>query len=755
MLNSVDHHRKVVLRPSQRTPTVLALRAQQRPKQHFGVSPVALSWWVLSLGLLLWCRNEQAHGFVPSSLLFGGSNSRSSSSHSNVAFLEQIRRPSKSSYLALDTRNDVNDEVEDNPAPIQSTTTSVAPQMFSSGYSTNANLLEALKEAVTMAAQGLAPDPNGRNVDLCLVSVSSLYDGGPILPASATVPAVVAAARANQLEIQHMLGCSVAGVIGSSSSSSSAGTATTTACRPVELEGQPAVAVTLCVLPDCQLYTFQVSEPDLPSGGLGTPAEEWKRAVGLSKVVQDTTANEEDSNKNSPPLFLLIPSPAFSTTLDDLLQGLQNYFPGAQLAGGIASTVSSLSRAKLFCYSKGRGTSSSSDVCFADGCVGVCITGDIAMEGLTAQGAKPVGGIYQILKGRDSTIQIIVLDESATEALASEDETDVEVESEGEGEQQNENATPSDNRAAMAQFYAKAQIPKPVLAEANFLMRTLSDDDQAFMRRQLLVGIEQGGNVGRSASELARLAAGQGHRFTVYAVASAGMKDGSVMLPIGRVNIQPGQRLRFFVREPDFARREVAALWTGYQQRQLDAQFLSSSSNSDDKSRFNPGCCFLIPTLDRGSKFFQGSKSGYESSTAARALPGVPCISGFFSNGVIGNMDSNIKNSEEEGAVSINKDIGVLGSASGYFLLGNRSGRPVYSPAQAAAAQAALQQENQRQADNAQQGVQKLRAVKAAAVNDQRAPRSADGELMLKRREVHSGRSLTVSTVEWCVLDDS
>ena len=119
-------------------------------------------------------------------------------------------------------------------------------------------------------------------------------------------------------------------------------------------------------------------------------------------------------------------------------------------------------------------------------------------------------------------------------------------------------------------------------------------------------------------------------------------------------------------------------------------------------------------------------------------------------------MDSNINNSEEEeGAVSINKNIGVLGSASGYFLLGNRSGRPVYSPAQAAAAQAALQQENQRQADNAQQGVQKLRAVKAAAVNDQRAPRSADGELMLKRREVHSGRSLTVSTVEWCVLDDS
>ena len=68
----------------------------------------------------------------------------------------------------------------------------------------------------------------------------------------------------------------------------------------------------------------------------------------------------------------------------------------------------------------------------------------------------------------------------------------------------------------MAAAYAEARIPKPVLAEANFLMKTLSDDDQAFMRKALLVGLEQGGALGHTPSELARLAEGKGHGFKVH-----------------------------------------------------------------------------------------------------------------------------------------------------------------------------------------------------------------------------------------------
>lgn len=36
---------------------------------------------------------------------------------------------------------------------------------------------------------------------------------------------------------------------------------------------------------------------------------------------------------------------------------------------------------------------------------------------------------------------------------------------------------------------------------------------------------------------------------------------------------------------------------------------------------------------------------------------------------------------------------------------------------------------------------------------EKKAPRSSNGELILRRREIHSGRSLTVSTVEWSVAE--
>lgn len=694
------------------------------------------------------------------------------------------------------------------------TAAAALPQVFSAGYSTKPNFIEALQEAVDVAVAGLprravtdgdttdtTTADNPIVVDLCVVTVSSLYDnngggagagaagtasGGPTMmmlyqqPSVATVPALLAAAQAHGVSIRNVLGCSSAGAVSSrvtaaasassdnSSSSSSTTTTTTAACRPVELEGVFAVSLTLAVLPDTQLKTFHVASADLPEvmedDGRRMSAKEWKRAVGLSGVGVDddcdsdninnidttTTTADDDNNHDDAPLFWLLPSPAFGTDLDALLQGLAQYFPGSQMMGGIASTVSSLSRAKVYRWSQ---SCSHQDFSFADGCVGVALSGDIQLQSLTAQGAKPVGGIYQILKGQGNTIQIIVLDERATEALKGETDDDDDGYDDEEEDEVVEEEEPVDARAAMAQVYAKAQIPKPVLAEANFLMRTLSDDDQAFMRRQLLVGLEQGGSVGRSASELARLAAGMGHRFTVHQVASAGMKDGSVTLPLGSVDIAVGTRLRFFVREPDFARREIEALWTGYKKRLLTDQFNNSSSNNKSdssaepkKPAFTPACCFLIPTLDRGSKFFQG-KQGYESITAARMLPGVPCVSGFFANGIVGKMDG-----------TDDAKIGVQGSASGYFLFGSKSGRPVYSAAAAAAEKAAVAEEKAiREAEELEQeaeDVKRTARTKTVVANkDERSPRSDNGELIIKRREVHSGRALTVSTVEWSVAE--
>jgi hypothetical protein len=180
------------------------------------------------------------------------------------------------------------------------------------------------------------------------------------------------------------------------------------------------------------------------------------------------------------------------------------------------------------------------------------------------------------VSGTDSTIGAIQLDDAVQE------END-EVDDEESGE--------ADAKALAAANYAKARIPKPVLAEANYVMKALSDDDRAYMRKALLVGLERGGSMGLTPNKLARLAEGKGHRFAVHQVASAGMKDGSVTLPLGSVNVQPGTRMRFFVRESDYAKREVEALWMAYKKRAL-----SQSFEADTPAKtFNPSTCFFFP----------------------------------------------------------------------------------------------------------------------------------------------------------------
>ena len=86
------------------------------------------------------------------------------------------------------------------------------------------------------------------------------------------------------------------------------------------------------------------------------------------------------------------------------------------------------------------------------------------------------------------------------------------------------------------------------------------------------------------------------------------------------------------------------------------------------------------------------------------------------------------------------------------------SGRPVYSAANAAKEQAAAdeQKAEEEAAEKAMAAEETKRSqrVKKELTNIKKAaPRDENGELILKRREVHSGRALTVSTVEWSVAE--
>jgi indole-3-glycerol phosphate synthase len=89
-------------------------------------------------------------------------------------------------------------------------------------------------------------------------------------------------------------------------------------------------------------------------------------------------------------------------------------------------------------------------------------------------------------------------------------------------------------------------------------------------------------------------------------------------------------------------------------------------------------------------------------------------------------------------------------------LLYTESGRPIYLPANVAADEAKAEEDKlfeeaaQRQTD----AEDERRQSKAKSFEvEKKAPRDESGELILKRREVHSGRALTVSTVEWSVAE--
>lgn len=598
---------------------------------------------------------------------------------------------------------------------------SIEPQAVSTGYSSHPDMLDAIQEATKAALEGL-PSLSRNQIDLGMIHVSSIYDGQ--YSPTVVVPAILDACTTyykgivDDQVLKKLVGCYAGGVIGKSNKQSAKN------FIPLENEGGAGVVITMFILPETDVSTFHVMEDDVPDDVGRLSPDTWKKAVHLSGVDSAPSGESEAT-------FMLLPSPSFQKDADDFLKGLNMAFGDrATVFGALASTVSSLSRARLFRYDIDEPGCAS---ILAEGCLGVVLNGDFQAKVMVAQGAKPVGGIYRIISGQGSTIGAIQLDEVATEQLQP-FETDDEDEDEDE-----ESLDEMDVKKRAAAAYAKASIPKPLLAEANYLMKTLSDDDQSFMRKSILLGLEIGGGVPKSPNELIRLAEGQGHRFAVHQVASAGMKDGSVTLPLGVVNVEKGQRLRFFVRDGNFGKKEVEAVLTGYKKKEIEASF------SDKKQSFNPSACIFFPTLDRGQKFF-GGKGGYESTKLSEFLPTVASISGFFCNGVIAALD------ESDSKVRIH------GSASCYAIIGSKSDRPVYSSAMAKAEREAAEQKAKEDeiASRLAAAEEKKRSNIAKGFVDSDgspAPRSEDGELILKRREIHSGRALTVSAVEWSVAE--
>ncbi|MEG4322571.1 MULTISPECIES: FIST N-terminal domain-containing protein [unclassified Microcoleus] len=215
-----------------------------------------------------------------------------------------------------------------------------------SALSTRPSLESALKEVVEQADRQLECP-----ADLALIFISSAFASEysrlmPLLRELLPVPAI--------------LGCGGGGVIG-----------TNRGGITEEVEGSPAVSLSLARLPGVNVRTFHIGAEELPD--LDSPPDTWVDLLGVP-------AQEE-------PQFIILADP-FSAKINDLLQGLDYAYPGAPKVGGLAGGDGSRGAA-LFCDYQ----------LYREGTVGVALSGNIVLETIVAQGCRPIGHPYRVTEG--------------------------------------------------------------------------------------------------------------------------------------------------------------------------------------------------------------------------------------------------------------------------------------------------------------------------------------------------------------------
>ncbi|MGM3308747.1 FIST signal transduction protein [Anabaena sp. WFMT] len=229
----------------------------------------------------------------------------------------------------------------------------MADQMqWANALSTHHSLEAAVADVVQQAVSSLTAPAN-----LGLVFISSAFTS----EYSRLLPLL-----AEKLSVPVLIGCSAAGVIGTTSKS-----------QTQEVEAEPALSLILAHLPGVNLQAFHVLADQLPD--LDSSPDAWINLLGVPA---------------SPvPQFILLSS-AFSSGTNDLLQGLDFAYPGSVVVGGQASGGFVSDRIALFCNNR----------LYRQGTVGLALSGDIVLETIVAQGCRPIGEPLQVTKAERNII---------------------------------------------------------------------------------------------------------------------------------------------------------------------------------------------------------------------------------------------------------------------------------------------------------------------------------------------------------------
>ncbi|HEY9832524.1 MAG TPA: FIST N-terminal domain-containing protein [Stenomitos sp.] len=217
------------------------------------------------------------------------------------------------------------------------------PIQWANALSTCPSLEAAIAQVVDRVQKSLTATP-----DLGLVFISSAYAS----EYSRLMPLL-----REQLSVPVLIGCGGSGIIGINSQG-----------ETQEIEGEPALSLSLAHLPDVKVQAFHIPGDGLPD--LDSPPNAWVDLIGVPPQEE--------------PQFILLADP-FSA-INDLLQGLDFAYPGSSKVGGMTSAGAMGVQSGLFCnYQLHR-----------EGTVGVALSGNIVLETIVAQGCRPIGQTYQV-----------------------------------------------------------------------------------------------------------------------------------------------------------------------------------------------------------------------------------------------------------------------------------------------------------------------------------------------------------------------
>jgi small ligand-binding sensory domain FIST len=163
-----------------------------------------------------------------------------------------------------------------------------------------------------------------------------------------------------KINIRNFIGCTCAGIIGTSD----------------EIENRPAVSLILARLPGVRVVPFFINEAQLEQMKV---AEDWYNFL------------EVYPNEN--PVFLTIPDP-FLLDLNRFLAGMNGAYPGRPVIGGLASGAIRAND-NILILNKEQ---------YRQGAIGLVLTGDLNVETIVSQGCRPIGETFIVTKAEENII---------------------------------------------------------------------------------------------------------------------------------------------------------------------------------------------------------------------------------------------------------------------------------------------------------------------------------------------------------------